>query len=448
MMKQILFSCVGTSDPVRGEHDGPMLHILRHYRPESVYIFVTPEIRQLDSGDKRIKKTREWMREHWNGYQPAVHYFKPDIQNAHDLDALDKPLCDAMSQISRDNPDAEILINVTSGTPQMQMILSQMAMDMRYHAKGVQVANFEKKSGTSERANQKDYDIELELECNEDELQGAENRCVEPEMYAIRREFTRRQIVSLLEERNFAAVADLKDSMPENLGKLAQHLAARDRLHGDEAKSLAGKVQELPFKLYAYKTGSRTEYSQVSEYYLMMKNRAAVGNWTEFLLRMEPLMLTLQLALLDRLMQKDGFKMADFLSTGINGQPMFEPFVLQAKWPELYRHYEQCMAARYWDVKRVDLSTYLCDDLLAFFPKEPETAKQLFTHYNLLKDLRNRLAHTLLTVTAADIQDACQVEPAKLLEEIEATIAACYPVCEPVIFSVYDRCIEYIKRNL
>ena len=64
MMKQILFSCVGTSDPVRGEHDGPMLHILRHYRPESVYIFVTPEIRQLDSGDKRIKKTREWMREH------------------------------------------------------------------------------------------------------------------------------------------------------------------------------------------------------------------------------------------------------------------------------------------------------------------------------------------------------------------------------------------------
>ena len=447
-MKQILFTCIGTTDPVRGEHDGPMLHILRHYRPESVYLFQTPEMRQLDVKDKRIRKTREWMQTHWGGYQPAVHYFKPDIQNAHELDVLYEPLRDAMSQISRENPDAEILVNVTSGTPQMQMILSQMVMDMRYHAKGVQVVNFEKKSGTSERANHKNYDIDLELECNEDELPGAENRCVEPEMYAIRREFTRRHITSLLDDRNFAAVEELKDSMPENLGTLVQHLAARDRLQGDEANRLAGKVRELPFKLYAYKTGSRTEYSQVSEYYLMMKNRAAVGNWTEFLLRMEPLTLTLQLALLDRLMQKHGFKMADFLSTGTNGQPTFEPFALQTKWLELYRHYEQRMAARYWDVKRADLSTYLCDDLLAFFPKEPEAAKQLFTHYNQLKDLRNRLAHTLLTVTAADIQDACQVEPAKLLEEIEATIGICYSVCDPLIFSVYNRCIEYIKGNL
>ena len=46
-MKQILFSCIGTSDPLRGEHDGPMLHILRQYRPESVWLFLTSEIQSL-----------------------------------------------------------------------------------------------------------------------------------------------------------------------------------------------------------------------------------------------------------------------------------------------------------------------------------------------------------------------------------------------------------------
>lgn len=446
-MKQVLFTCIGTTDPVRGEHDGPMLHILRHYRPESVYLFQTPEMRQLDAKDKRIKKTREWMREHWGGYQPAVHYFKPDIQNAHELDVLYEPLRDAMSQISRENPDAEILINVTSGTPQMQMILSQMVMDMRYHAKGVQVVNFEKKSGTSERANHKNYDIDLELECNEDELPGAENRCVEPEMYAIRREFTRRQITALLDARNFEAVAQLKASLPENLGKLAEHLAARNRLQAGEAKRLAGEVGELPFKLYAYKNGSRTAYTEVSEYYLLMKNLVKSGNCTEFLLHLEPLTLTLQLALLDRLMQPSGGGTWQFISIE-RGRQFFDPVELQNAQPALYAHYSRQMTARGWDVKKIEVSTYLCGDLMSFFSGVPEKAKRLFDHYDMLKDLRNQLAHELRAFTQADIKSACGVDTAKLLEEIEATIIACYPACDPVIFSVYDKCIEHIKRNL
>ena len=446
-VKRILFSCIGTSDPVRGEHDGPMLHILRHYRPEGVWLFLTPEMRQLAAGDGRLEKTRAWIGEHWGGYQPAFHYLSGDVRSAHDIDALDAPLHAAMVQISREHPEAEILINVTSGTPQMQMILSQLAMDTRYHAKGIQVSNFERKSGTSPRANQKEFDIDLELEFNEDQLPGAENRCTEPEMYAIRREFTRKQITALLDERNFAAVEELKDSLPEHLGKLASHLAARNRLHSTDALRLAGQVKDLPFQLYAYRTGSRSDYSPVSEYYLMMKNLAAVDHWTEFLLHMEPLTLTLQMAVLDRLMQKSGCKMADFLSVGLSGQKVFEPFELQNKLPALYAHYERCIAERYWSVKRADLNTYICDDLLSFFPEEPEAARQLFDHYRMLKDLRNRLAHTLYAATAQDVTNACKTEPAKLLTEIEATIMFCYSACDSVIFSVYDRCIDYIKSQ-
>lgn len=112
-MKQILFSCLGTTDPVRGEHDGPMLHILRHYRPEGAYLFLTPEIREMAGKDSRFEKTGSWIATHWGGYRPEIRYIDSSVRNAHDIDELDRPLYEAMALISRENPEAEILINLT-----------------------------------------------------------------------------------------------------------------------------------------------------------------------------------------------------------------------------------------------------------------------------------------------------------------------------------------------
>ena len=50
-MKRILFSCVGSTDPVRGLRDGSMLHIMRHYRPDKVVLYLSAEIRE------RMQKT-------------------------------------------------------------------------------------------------------------------------------------------------------------------------------------------------------------------------------------------------------------------------------------------------------------------------------------------------------------------------------------------------------
>lgn len=47
-MMRLLFTCMGTSDPVRGYHDGPMLHIIRHYRPELICVFLSGEAAALD----------------------------------------------------------------------------------------------------------------------------------------------------------------------------------------------------------------------------------------------------------------------------------------------------------------------------------------------------------------------------------------------------------------
>ena len=443
-MKQILFSCAGTSDPVRGEHDGPMLHILRHYRPTAVYLFLTAEIEQYADADGRFEMTRAWICKHWDGYSPDFHYIRSGIRQAHDLDALDQPLHEAVDALIRENPDAEILFNLSSGTPQMQIILSQLAMDMRYRGRGVQVSNFEDSSGKAQRSNDKQYDVELELECDEDELPGAENSCSEPKMFAIHREYLRRQISALLDARNFDAVEGLKDFLPEDLRCLALHLAARSRLQREEAQRHAGKLLGLPFPLYPFKSGSRAKYSEVCEYYLLMKNLVKSGNCTEFLLHLEPLVLRLQTELLDKLLQREGCALSDFVRQGEDGYPVFWPFLLKAKHPALYAHYHCTVKAE----KECDINTYLCNVLLSFYPTLPEKAKGLFAHYAQLKDLRNRLAHSLRAATAAEIRDVCGVDPEVLLDEIEKTIIAAYPVCDPAVFSVYEKSIDYIKAHL
>lgn len=44
MGKRILFSPVGGTDPIKYLHDGSMLHICRHYRPDEVVLYMSKEI--------------------------------------------------------------------------------------------------------------------------------------------------------------------------------------------------------------------------------------------------------------------------------------------------------------------------------------------------------------------------------------------------------------------
>lgn len=446
-MENVLFSAVGTTDPVRGEHDGPMLHIVRHYRPTTVYLFITAEIETMAEADGRFIKTASWIQEHWGGYCPKFQYIPCNVTNAYDIDALDGPISTAMNTISAAHPGAEILINVTSGTPQMQMLLSQLAMDTRYRTRGIQVRNFERSSGKTERTNSKGYDIELELELNEDELPEAENRCLEPEMYAVRREYMRRQVQTLLEHRNFEAVEMLQNFLPERPKKLIQHLAARSRLQSAEATRLASKIKFLSFNLYPYKAGNRSEYEKISEYYLLMRNLVMAGQYTEFILHMEPLTLQLQLALLNKYLAPYSVSTAAFI-TNNKGRLMFNPQQLSTAFPALYRHYVSMMDSRNWLIKTVDISTYVCNDLLLYFKDLPEQTKALFSHYDALKHIRNCLAHDLRTISPAEIKAACGVTAQDLLSEIESTIIKCYDACDPSIFHVYDKCIAFIAENM
>ena len=200
--EQILFSCVGTTDPARGQHDGGLMHIARHYRPTAICMFVSKE---MEKNIPYYEKMREIMRDKW-GYEPEISMIRSGIQDPSDLDGLYEPMGKAFKEFDAAYPGAEILINLSSGTPQMEIILSQLALSVTGRGFGIQVKNPERKAGTSKRANDPAYDLEWALEHNLDEEPGAENRCVVPKLFAIRRERQWREIQTLLDRRDYAAI--------------------------------------------------------------------------------------------------------------------------------------------------------------------------------------------------------------------------------------------------
>ena len=127
-MQSVLYSCIGTTDPVRGMRDGGLMHILRFYRPEAVYLFLSQEMIRRDREDDRIAKTFAFLREKWDGYNPRLVRFETGIQDPSDMDALTAPMDALMQRVLEENPGTEILLNLSSGTPQMQILLAQMAL--------------------------------------------------------------------------------------------------------------------------------------------------------------------------------------------------------------------------------------------------------------------------------------------------------------------------------
>ena len=401
--ERVLLSCVGTSDPVRGYHDGGMLHIMRYYRPQKVYIFLSQEIEDFENRDSRFEKTVRYANEHWQDYNAEAVYIKSGIVDVSDMDLVAGPLTELFENIIRENPNSQLLINLSSGTPQMQIVLAQLAMSSRYNdIKGVQVSTPENSSGKSERTNSPNYSVETELELNEDELPGAPNRCSEPQMIAIQRDRVR-----------------------------AQKL-------------------ELPFKLYPARQTASAEYREVSEYYLLLRNLQLTGRYSEFVLRLNPFLTRL---MVQQLLLELPDEAKAVIEKRKNGRIIFNADIMRRVMPDEMKKLEQSCGRT---LESSDISLFVGARLLRIFNKLPEHVLRVFEaceHLN--SEQRNLAAHQLHAVTDADIKRDCvddskkAYSAAELVRIFGGMLASAYPdMCDKELFTVYDRCADYIMRRL
>lgn len=461
MADAVLFTCVGTTDPVRGYRDGSMLHIMRHYRPKKVYVFLTEEMGKDEEKDHRYSKAIQYAKEHWENYDVAHTLVYSHVVNPQDLDVVAKPLYDCFDRILQENPESEILINLSSGTPQMKTILSMIAMDGSIRTiKGIQVASPEGKSGTTERTNKDDYAVEEELECNEDEEPSAPNRCTEPKLSSIERDRTRAQVRKLIEQRDYHALASFSTKLPASIQTLAKHLALRNDLQSEEAEKLSKEIkQNLGIDLYPhqgnFKDAKGKQYKELSEYYLLLRNLERTQRYSEFVLRLNPFVTEMLQYILQDCLPEHAKGVIVTFYVGKVKRVKFRGSVLHDVMPDVAAELEtECrftLDDRDFGMRvGVPLLRKICQNKVPDFVLETLIACE-----QLNNDQRNLLAHQLHAITEQDIETYCmdsqgkQYKPHELCHSLGKMLAYAYPeYCDEKLFKIYDTCSAYMIERL
>ena len=280
-MTRILFSPIGDSDPVRACRDGAMLHILRNYEPEKVVLFFTDEMAKKDQKDDRYAKAIRKL-------SPACEIEKiySGVTAAHIYDEFLTVLPKAVYGIREKYPEAEILLNLSSGTPQIKTLMAFLAIDVS-NAKGIQVSTPEGSSNRNNHAEKDSEDVETMLAMNEDDEPGQQNRCEEPKLYVIRRYGLRGQIISLIQNYEYRGALQLYNNyqhlFSKDTGMLLEHAVYRESMMTNEAKKVLSEYKGRSLFKIAESTPQK-----LAEFFLVMKIRQRKGQLPELLVKLTP----------------------------------------------------------------------------------------------------------------------------------------------------------------
>ena len=113
----ILFSPIGTADPITQLGDGPMLHIIRNREPDTVVLFLSPKMKRYQDKDQRFTKAIELLCQHKSVPMPHVELINSPSEEVYRFDAYIDEFEKVLLQLRETYPDEGFIVNVSSGTP-------------------------------------------------------------------------------------------------------------------------------------------------------------------------------------------------------------------------------------------------------------------------------------------------------------------------------------------
>ena len=446
-MKRILFSPLGDTDPIRDCHDGACLHILRHYQPERVVLFYTKDMENKERRDHR--------------YTRAIHKLSPNcaieeifsgIVAAYLYEEFSKILPEAVQSVRDRYPEHEILINLSSGTPQMKTVLAMLAADTE-RCRGIQVPSHSGKSNRKNKPASDDVDVDILLEVNVDDEEGAKNRCEEPPLSVFRYHAEKNRIISLIHAYEYNAALTLARSsslVPADAKQLLKHAAARTDLLPDKARKILAEYNGQ--KLFLF-TG---EEELLIEYFLIMQIDQENDHLSNFMLRISPF---LDKFLLDYVQKnvrggRQNPKNILNLSRYIKRKDGYrlERERIEQTAPKLLTRLDR----EYGGYKDSDLSftllIYYCD-----YMQEEGLTKDTKLHDDMMAELgklgdirilRNNVAHQITNVTRESFQKVTQMTPPALMAIFTQMLPLVYGGKVKEALTTYSRINSWLEEAL
>ena len=447
--KTILFSPLGDTDPVRDCYDGACLHILRHYRPDMVFLFYTKDMWAKEEKDHR--------------YTLAIRHLLPDIPireiqseivAAHLLEALFPMLPDKIRELHATYPSAKILLNLSSGTPQIKSLLAIMAVESDW-CKGIQVSSPAKGSNRKNRAVQDNDDIESILEENLDDAPDAENRCSEPPLRGIAYYGEKNRLLSLIDAYEYSAALELaKDiaEVPETAKRLIEHAKIRRQLLPQKARGILDRVGNT--KLLPY-SGAQ---ERLLEYFLTMQLDAKKEVFSHLIVKIVPFLYEYLRTYLDSF---SIVPLSDLCDVKDNRMWLSRK-KLKEKEPELLAFMDNFYPQTGFN-DRTDLSAKTMYDICQYIG-EHEKAKNMEIHTQLLADLRkiinydahrgtlldvrNKIAHQIANIDRDKFYSWTRITPEDMLGTFFHMLVLLYGSNIGAQKNMYEKINEWIRRSL
>ena len=361
---KILISAVGDTDPIRNFHDGPLLHIVRVYRPEKI-VLVHSE-RSLTKHDKLVKALKSIK-----DYSPEIIQdggVLPDAQVA----IFDKMYDTVSSIVKKYISDDEIILNISSATPQIISAMFAVNRISDFNVTAVQVLTPQHKSNEGLRHDNQE-DIDTLIETNLDNQSDYENRTLEDTGSKFSQDLTKRNLKALIDNYDYQGALELlkKQKSFSNIKELRKKLTEiSDTI----------KIQGMPDKIVKAKLSTKAQSALNS--YLNIDRNHKQGNIAEVLIRVKSLVEFiledyLNNHFLDVITYKDG-----------------KPFLNTSKYPEILKKFQEDAKMRGQEYHSGYLSLPAYIGILKFFEPNHDLLKHIYKIQEI-NQVRNQVAHSL-----------------------------------------------------
>ena len=270
---RILISAVGDTDPIRNFHDGALVHIARKYRPDKIIIIFS----ERTIGKKEnIEKVLHAIDPE---YVPEIVIHKPIILNA-DIYVFDTMYEQFESIIQQYyTKDDELLLNLSSATPQVKAALFIINRLSEINVKAIQVPTPVNDSNENVPHDNVE-DIDILIDTNEDNVEDFVDRTLEDESEKFLHALMKKTIRDFIKKYDYKASLELSNQLPDFPGlkdcrkKLQDIVDSLDR-------------QDIPQLLQKKKWSE--EQKKVLNAYLTIDLQKERGNFSEGLIRIKNL---------------------------------------------------------------------------------------------------------------------------------------------------------------
>lgn len=206
-----LISCIGDTDSIRNRHDGALLHLVRVFRPQKILLIYSERALSKETNILLALNSID-------GYNPMIEKSDEVISDSEVFifDKMYEVLNGIISKYSKE--DEDLILNLSSGTPQMKSALFTINRLKDINVKAYQVVTPSHSSNEGIK-HDNNLDIDYLISTNLDNRDDFEKRILEDKAEKFQQTLIKRTMKDLLNSFDYESLYNLSTGQHRVMSK-------------------------------------------------------------------------------------------------------------------------------------------------------------------------------------------------------------------------------------